>query len=126
MVISEELVGLGLEHFKVSRSSCARLLAVQSLRCLLLDNFNYSPEATAESIKTIARDNARYEFYVYASVFWVTYARSEWANPTVADLASQLFDPQKIPAFRRWAVSLSFYLWAWEGWWDEALVWRNL
>lgn len=122
---SEELVDLGLKHFRVSRSNCARLLAVQSLRYLLLDDFNRSPEATEQSINAIARDNERYKFYVHACVFWVTYARSEWANPIVAHLTSALFHPRKTPAFNNWATSFSLYLGIVEKDQDEGSDWGD-
>ncbi|SPQ25071.1 49d5e856-6af8-4c3d-888f-33f6dff254c4 [Thermothielavioides terrestris] len=108
---SDELADLGLEHFRVSASSCARLLAVQCLRYLMLDNFNKVPEATIQSIGAVARENKRfYVFYDYASVFWAVYARGEMEDPEVADLATSFFAPQKTPAFNRWALCLSLQI----------------
>jgi ankyrin repeat protein len=107
---SDELAEHGLGDFRVSHSDCNRLLAVQCLRYLLLDNFNESPEATVEGILSVAQGNEHYPFYYYASFFWARHARSEWANHadcTLMDTAARLFDPRKTPAFSRWAVTLS-------------------
>ncbi|GAB1317153.1 hypothetical protein MFIFM68171_07363 [Madurella fahalii] len=106
---SEELADHGLEAFRVSPSTCNRLLAVQCLRYLLLDNFNHAPKASQESIVAMLEENDRWPFYYYASFFWPIYARDEWANPTdrtVVDLATKLLDHQKTPAFTRWATTL--------------------
>jgi ankyrin repeat protein len=107
---SDELTKHGLEDFRVSPSTCNRLLAVQCLRYLLLDNFHQSPEATVEGILSIAQGNDHYPFYYYASFFWARHARGEWANQadcTLVDTAAKLFDARKTPAFTRWAVTLS-------------------
>jgi hypothetical protein len=106
----DELAKHGLEDFRVSPSTCNRLLAVQCLRYLLLDNFNQSPEATVEGILSIAQGNEHYPFYYYASFFWARHARGEWANQadcTLVDTAAKLFDARKTPAFTRWAATLS-------------------
>jgi hypothetical protein len=92
--------------FRVSEATCARLLAIQCLRYILLDNFNRSPEATIESIVAMAQDNDGHVFYEYASIYWVMYARGEWSNPEVVGLAATLFDPHKTPLFTRWATTV--------------------
>lgn len=110
---SEELAKHGFEDFRVSPSSCNRLLAVQCLRYLLLENFNQSPEATVEGILAIAQGNEHYPFYYYASFFWARHARGQWANQadrTLVDTAAKLFDSRKTPTFTRWAVTLSLEL----------------
>jgi hypothetical protein len=92
--------------FRVSEATCARLLAIQCLRYILLDNFNRSPEATIESIVAMAQDNDGHVFYEYASIYWVMYARGQWSNPEVVGLAATLFDPHKTPLFTRWATTV--------------------
>ena len=103
---SDELADLGHDEFRVSASNCARLLAMQALRYLQLDCFNQTPKATIEGVEKIVRDNKTYRFYEYASIFWPVYARGEWADPALTELAVRLFDPRKTPAFARWAVTL--------------------
>jgi ankyrin repeat protein len=107
---SDELAKHGLEDFRVSRSTCNRLLEVQCLRYLLLDDFKGSPEATVEGNLSIVQGNEHCPFYYYASFFWALHARGEWANQadcTLVDTAAKLFDARKTPAFDRWAVTLS-------------------
>lgn len=118
---SEDLAELGLGHFRISKSSCDRQLAIQCLRYLLLDKFDQSPEPTIESIRMLMQANEHDLFYTYASEFWAGHASGELENPEITELVARLFDPRKTPAFTRWAVTLHLQLLLFdddEGWDD--------
>ncbi|CAI0650061.1 unnamed protein product [Colletotrichum noveboracense] len=98
---------LGFEWIRVSKSRAYALLAVQCLKFIQLQNF-YQPKIELHTeVDEIDSRNQLHPLYSHASTRWPEYARGEWENETVFDLAVSLFHPSKTCYFTSWAIHLA-------------------
>lgn len=97
----------GFEWIRVSKSRAYALLAVQCLKFIQLQNF-YQPKIELHTeVDEIDSRNQLHPLYSHASTRWPEYARGEWENETVFDLAVSLFHPSKTCYFTSWAIHLA-------------------
>ncbi|KAI1505700.1 ankyrin [Biscogniauxia marginata] len=95
-----------LSSFLISKSQCNQLLAIQCLIFLQLENFNECPTEPRDLIEHLERINDEYKFYWHAAAKWPVYARDEWGDERIVELAKGLFHSQKTPMFISWSVEL--------------------
>lgn len=94
------------EPFLISESRSNRLMAIQCLNYLRLENFNHSPTATINEMKFIEERDKNYPLYEYAASQWLGYARDHWDDEEIIHSAEAFFAYEKTAAFTSWSVWL--------------------
>lgn len=95
-----------LKPFRISKSICNRLLAIQCLNYLQFKDFDHWPTNHADEPNYIIRRNEEHPFYKYAARFWPIYARDEWTDQSLIGSAIRFFNPMKTGNLISWALQL--------------------
>lgn len=95
-----------LEPFRISKSICNRLLAIQCLNYLQFKDFDRWPTHDERERNRMKRRNEEHPFYKYAAIGWLVYARHEWTDPRLTSSAKSLFNPVMTGNFTLWALQL--------------------
>ncbi|KAJ2987646.1 hypothetical protein NUW58_g4389 [Xylaria curta] len=93
------------ESFKLSKSRCDKLLALQCLGFLQAKNFHHSPSAEIGELSYMEERDEEWKFYNYAALYWPTYARYTLDDKRVFEAVVSLFSPKKTAVFTSWVVS---------------------
>ncbi|KAI2469788.1 ankyrin [Annulohypoxylon bovei var. microspora] len=96
-------------EFLISKSRCNRLIAIQFLKYLQLENFNHSPVATVDELAYINARHTNNPLYELAAFEWIRYAEDEWADKEIVKLAKGLFDYEKTALFSSWVAQIMIY-----------------
>ncbi|KAL0932846.1 ankyrin repeat protein [Colletotrichum truncatum] len=104
---SGSLPNESLEAFRISKSRAYSLLAVECLKFLQLKNLDRF-KIDIELYETCEREIlGEFKAYRHCAWLWPVYARNEWENPRVINLAKALFHPRKTTYFTPCAISLA-------------------
>lgn len=96
------------EPFIISESRFNRLMVVQCLNYLQLDNFKHAPNTAVDHIAYMTKRNDDYPLYKYAAFSWLTYARDHWDDEVIVHSAEKFFGYGKTVMFTSWSVQLYF------------------
>ncbi|KAK4183786.1 hypothetical protein QBC35DRAFT_542264 [Podospora australis] len=94
-------------HFShVSEKKTATLLTRASIQFLLLPEFGReNPRGVEEAYDVVKKSHTR-PFYSYAARFWTTQDKGWWEDEVARGLDITLFNPEKGPNFKTWAIEL--------------------
>ncbi|KAI1771159.1 ankyrin [Hypoxylon cercidicola] len=106
----ESLLKDRFEQFLISRSRSDRLMAVQCLNYLQLENFNQPLAATMDGIAYINQIGHDYPLYTYASYNWHIYAKDQYDDEDITHSAVTFFSYGKPAALTLWIVTLVLFL----------------
>ncbi|KAI1091578.1 ankyrin [Rostrohypoxylon terebratum] len=93
-------------QFLISKKQCDRLIAVQCLRYLQLENFNRVPIPAIEERFHVQKRNKSNPLYRFAAYRWFWYASDQWDDAEIVLLAKKLFNPHKTAIFCSWFIDL--------------------
>jgi hypothetical protein len=95
---------LNIYHLTESRSY--KILVIQCLRFLQLENFERHSESSKEEADHISSRNSENPFYEHAAFTWPEYARNHLDDPLLFNLACSLFQRPKTAHFLAWSVNV--------------------
>ncbi|KAI1209261.1 ankyrin [Annulohypoxylon truncatum] len=96
-------------QFLISKSRCNRLMTIQCLKYMQLENFNHIPAATMDEFSYMQKRNRNNPFYAYAAKQWLLYAINEWVDEEIIHLAKKLFSRGKTAFFSSWIVEIMIH-----------------
>jgi ankyrin repeat protein len=98
--------------FKITKAHCNQLLASTCLSYIQLENFSPLPKfkCSKDWVEYIEKQKEVHNLYKYASLYWPKFARGQWHNKEIVNLAKRLFDPRKPVAFISWAIVFSNWI----------------
>ncbi|ROV93550.1 hypothetical protein VSDG_06755 [Cytospora chrysosperma] len=85
-----------LGPFRLSKSICNRLLAIQCLKYLQFKDFDHWSTNLAIELDYLEKRNEEHPFYMYAAEYWPVYARNEWTDQSL-DLYAFAYGGDNVP-----------------------------
>ncbi|KAK8012874.1 hypothetical protein PG991_010249 [Apiospora marii] len=95
-----------LAEFRISEDRAYKLLAVDYLRYLQLDNFKDLPSGASDILEYVVNLNSKFSLYSIASSRWANFAALHWGESQIMSLAKSLFHPKTTALFISWALNL--------------------